>query len=660
MSSKEPSTWLARFRQMIRTGSAEARRESAPARSSAAGLRPTTAAPLGNDGLADWAAPISRAFGSETGVTRAVIAPPPVLPTSATPQSQPEASKEPPDWAVALRRAFGSGGSARADDAPQSASLGGDLRRLMASARAGDAVAQKAVAAAYLRGEGVPSNPAEGLRWLEEAAGSGDAEAQAKLAIVLFRGVAGPLGGGAFGASGVLANKQAARELAYQAAKAGQVEAQALLGYLLCTGDGVERDYSEAVKWYELAVTGGSAQAALGLGMIRLLGLDGVTDTESAVRFIARAAEAQVATAIYVMGTLHEAGVPPIVANEAVALGFYQRAAEAGVRPAKARLGLALMNGWGTPPDAMAGETWLRRAALEGDVEAAAIVGDLQCSDHHGAPNFLEATQWYQMAAEGGHRTAAHKLGWMHLTGRGVPPDAETAMVWLQRAAEAGDRVALMDLGQAAAVAENGAAAMAAFIPQLHKLAVEGDPVAAFNLAVCLHNGFGVAVDRETARDWFTFAAPHVVNAAYWLGRTLMDGTFGEPDPEAALPWIREAAEQGMPEALALLGDMVLKGRGTPVDEGRALELFERAAEAGHAGAAFACGALLGGGHSVPADRVKAQAWFRRAAEAGHQQAQDMLGQYLLRGLAGEQNTEEAQLWLQRAAKGAGAEAESL
>jgi len=183
----------------------------------------------------------------------------------------------------------------------------------MANARAGDVKAQKAVAAAYLRGEGVPSNPAEGVRWLDAAARAGDAEAQARLATVLFRGVAEPIGGGAFGTSGVLADPQAARELARHAAEAGQVEAQALLVYFLCTGDGGPRDYSEAVKWYEQAVAGGSVQAALGLGMIRLLGLDGVTDTEVAVRLIARAAEAQVATAIYVIGTLHEAGVPPIV-----------------------------------------------------------------------------------------------------------------------------------------------------------------------------------------------------------------------------------------------------------------------------------------------------------------------------------------------------------
>jgi len=553
-------------------------------------------------------------------------------------------------WVAAFLRIlrFG-GGVARAEDAPLVVPAKGDLRSIMANARGGNVEAQKAAASAYLRGEGVPANAAEGARWLNAAANAGDAEAQAKLATVLFRGVTEPRGGGAFGASGVQADPKVARELALRAAEAGQVEAQALLGYMLCVGEGGERDYQQAVHWYGRAVTGGSVQAALGLGMIRLLGLDGVTDTVLAARLIVRAAEAKVATAIYVLGTLHEAGVPPIIADEATALGLYQQAAEVGVRPAKARLGLALMNGWGAPRDVMAGETWLRRAALEGDAEAAALVGDLQCSEHHGAPNFLEATQWYQIAAEGGHHLAARKLGLMHLAGRGVPADPDAGMRWLERAAEAGDRIALIDLGEVAVSAPDAAREMLGVLPRLRELAEADDPVAAFNLAVCLHNGLGVAADHAAAREWLEVAAPHVVNAAYWLGRTLMDGTLGEPDPEAALAWVRRAADEGMPDAIALLGDMILKGQGIPADENYALMLFERAGEAGHAGAAFACGALLGGGHGVTPDRVRAQAWFRRSAEAGHQQAQRMLGQYLLRGLAGEYDPEQAMIWLERA-----------
>jgi len=123
-------------------------------------------------------------------------------------------------WSGALRRAFGtSPQAARAEDAPALGPAPGDLRRAMADARAGKPQAQKRVAAAYLRGEGVPPNPAEGVRWLEAAAQAGDGEAQASLATMLFRGLTAPPRSGAFGQAGVSADPARARTLAQQAAE---------------------------------------------------------------------------------------------------------------------------------------------------------------------------------------------------------------------------------------------------------------------------------------------------------------------------------------------------------------------------------------------------------------------------------------------------------
>jgi TPR repeat protein len=154
-------------------------------------------------------------------------------------------------WSGALRRAFGtSPQAARAEDAPALGPAPGDLRRAMADARAGKPQAQKRVAAAYLRGEGVPPNPAEGVRWLEAAAQAGDGEAQASLATMLFRGLTAPPRSGAFGQAGVSADPARARTLAQQAAEAGESDGQALLGYLWSTGEGGPRDYERAAFYY--------------------------------------------------------------------------------------------------------------------------------------------------------------------------------------------------------------------------------------------------------------------------------------------------------------------------------------------------------------------------------------------------------------------------
>ena len=68
-----------------------------------------------------------------------------------------------------------------------------------------------------------------------------------------------------------------------------------------------------------------------------------------------------------------------------------------------ARWGLALMEGRGVAPNKVEGESWLRRAALAGDAEAAAMVGDLYARGGELPPNYAEAAIWFRRAAEAGH-----------------------------------------------------------------------------------------------------------------------------------------------------------------------------------------------------------------------------------------------------------------
>jgi len=75
--------------------------------------------------------------------------------------------------------------------------------------------------------------------------------------------------------------------------------------------------------------------------------------------------------------------------------------------------------------DPVAGESWLRRAALAGDAQAATLVGNLYVQSGPLPPNYAEAANWYRRAAEAGDRTAARALGSLYLTGAGVVRDGE-------------------------------------------------------------------------------------------------------------------------------------------------------------------------------------------------------------------------------------------
>ena len=104
------------------------------------------------------------------------------------------------------------------------------------------------------------------------------------------------------------------------------------------------------------------------------------------------------------------------------------------------------MWGLGVERNPAEGESWLRRAALAGDADAAALVGDLYVKGGSLPPNYAEAAIWFRRAAEAGHRTAARALGLLYLTGAGVARDPKEAANWLRVSADAGDPQARVDL----------------------------------------------------------------------------------------------------------------------------------------------------------------------------------------------------------------------
>lgn len=507
----------------------------------------------------------------------------------------------------------------------------------------------------YLQGKGVPASRSEGRRWLELAATQGNADAQTAIATLLITGQVDdqprPRAGGLFGDS-ALAQPDfiAAEGWARRAAEAGSAEAQALLGYILTAGPEAIRNLEQAEHWYGRSAASGNPQGKLGLGLaiLRRAGTN-IAEQKPGIAAIVSAAELDLPMAQYLHGVLleHGVGLPP---DPAMAVRLYQKAAATGLRSAMARLGLALIEGRGIArPDPITGESWLRRAALAGDVEAAALVGDLYAKGGDLPPNFAEAAVWFQRAAEGGHAMAARALGMLYLTGAGVPRNADEAAVWFERAGRAGDFASQVDLANLVlqgSVRDGDPDRMRSWFEQA---AESGDLVAAFNFSVCLSRGFGVDRDPERAAFWMHRAADGIVNAQFHYGRMLLDGAGVPPDPVAARAWFAKAADSGMADAQVALAEMLVNGRGGERNHFEAARMFQKAAELGHGGAMFGLGALYGGGHDVPVDRVTALHWFRQAAERNHPTAQLMVGRYLHRGLVSQPDPEQARIWFKRA-----------
>ena len=186
----------------------------------------------------------------------------------------------------------------------------------LAAAR-GDARAQYNLGVIYYNGEGVPHNYKEAVKWYYLAAAQGDARAQYNLGAIYHNGAVVPqnykeavkcyrlaaaqghvkaqfrLGVMYNSGEGVSKNKVYAymwlnlavasgdedaseykdimvREMTapeyHLAAARGDARAQYNLGYMYSKGEGVPRDYKEAVKWYRLAAAQGDARAQYNLG----------------------------------------------------------------------------------------------------------------------------------------------------------------------------------------------------------------------------------------------------------------------------------------------------------------------------------------------------------------------------------------------------------
>lgn len=88
---------------------------------------------------------------------------------------------------------------------------------------------------------------------------------------------------------------------------------------------------------------------------------------------------------------------------------------------------------------------------------------------------------------------------------------------------------------------------------------------------------------------------------------------------------IRDLASKGNKEALVLLGDLHILGKGVFKNASLAFGLYQRAAEAGYAIAQYRTGTLYQEGIGTALDMKKAREWLSRAAVQGYPQAREAL-----------------------------------
>lgn len=128
------------------------------------------------------------------------------------------------------------------------------------------------------------------------------------------------------------------------AARAGLLEAQALLGQILLDGHGIAQDRPLALRWFTIAAGRGHLMARNMLGRCLEHGWGCTADTALAASHYQMAAEAGLDWAMYNYANLLATG-RGVLADPASALAWYRRAAHAGHAKSMNLLGRYLEQG---------------------------------------------------------------------------------------------------------------------------------------------------------------------------------------------------------------------------------------------------------------------------------------------------------------------------
>ncbi len=163
--------------------------------------------------------------------------------------------------------------------------------------------------------------------------------------------------------------------------------------------------------------------------------------------------------------------------------------------------------------------------------------------------------------------------------------------------------------------------------------------LAQFSLGLFYQNGWGRAIDKTAACQWFEKAAQGGIPVAQHLtGICLDEGTHRPADPAAAANWFQKAGQAGHFHSYCHLANFFMIGKGVHKDPIKALELCRPAAQQGSIPAQIWLGKFYLQGDPSIQDKQEAYRWFAAAA-----QKQAPEGFYYL-GILMQQESPEGQI----------------
>jgi uncharacterized protein len=277
------------------------------------------------------------------------------------------------------------------------------IEELRKSADSGDVTAERNLAFAYEKGNGVPQDFSEAARWYAKAVLQDDAASENNLG-VLYR-----LG------NGVPKDFTSAVKLYSKAAKKEFAPALMNLGIAYYNGEGVPDDPVQAYAWLSLAAD------------------DGYVPARDAIsHLLPDLSQCEVLQSWVTIGAVYERGAL-LPQNPAKAMEWYRKAAEAGYAAAQLQLSHGLQSS-----DPQSAAAW-REKAIKQNYGPAMYELAQSYEKGIGTQQSAElAAKWYEKAFRADDRRGAEALGRLYAQGVGVKQDIPRAYLYFYSAARNG------------------------------------------------------------------------------------------------------------------------------------------------------------------------------------------------------------------------------
>lgn len=219
-----------------------------------------------------------------------------------------------------------------------------------------------------------------------------------------------------------------------QRAYIGDGAEQYNLGYHYFYGKGVQRNFSKAKKWFDLASKSESPAARYKIGRLYETGVFYKKDIKQAVLHYEFAASKGEIYALNNLAILYLTG-NGVAQDVPKGISLAKRSALKGNAEAQVNLGLVYLNGTGVAVDKVKALQYFKDAAKQLNPEGLYYLAQF----HLSLQEYVEAFDYFHEAAKLGHSNSQLRLAMLFDKGLGTEKSQEQSLKWLKESADQGN-----------------------------------------------------------------------------------------------------------------------------------------------------------------------------------------------------------------------------